>query len=94
MTNTIVNIALRAFQLFCSFCVLGLSVGLIKGQGLNTSAPISLKYAAFVGGLTLVGGLVGLASEWVSRLQGKIMLLLDAIIMVVNLAGGVVSPAT
>ncbi|KAF2691648.1 hypothetical protein K458DRAFT_285832, partial [Lentithecium fluviatile CBS 122367] len=83
------------FQLLFSVIVLGLSIGLLRGQGPGdegySSTPITIRFAVFVGAISLVTGFIGVAAEWVSALQGKIMLVIDGIITVINIAGGVVS---
>ena len=86
-----VNFVLRGFQTLFAAVILGLSVSLVKGQWEGTKPPITLQYAAFVGGITLVAAVVGLASEWVTALQGKIGFIIDGVMTVVNLAGEVVS---
>lgn len=88
--SPLLNFVTRGFQIIFAAVVLGLSVGMIKGQGPTFNSPISLRYTAFVGGATFLAGFVGLAAEWVSVLQGKISLLMDALITLLNIAGGVV----
>jgi hypothetical protein len=91
MPNAIVNFVLRGFNIIFASIVLGLSIGLMKGQWEGESSPVSLQFAAFVGAISLLGGFIGLAAEWVTILQGKIGLIIDGVITVMNIAGGVVS---
>lgn len=90
MTNAIITFALRGAQLLFSVVVLGLSVGLIKDHKIG-SLPIPLGYAAFVGGITLLGAFIGIASNWVELLQGIIGAGIDAFLTLLNIAGGIVS---
>ena len=90
MTSPIVNFAVRGFQILFAAVVLGLSVGMVKGQGPGSQSPISLRYTAFVGGVTFLTAIVGIAAEWVSVLQGMVGLIIDGIVMLLNIAGGVV----
>ncbi|KAF1974258.1 hypothetical protein BU23DRAFT_531733 [Bimuria novae-zelandiae CBS 107.79] len=87
--SPIVNFIVRGFQIVFAACVLGLSVGLIKGQRPGLDSPISLRYCAFVGGISFIAGFVGVAAEWVSVLQGKIGLIIDGVVTLINIAGAV-----
>ena len=92
--SPIVNFAIRAFQVVFAAVVLGLSVSLVRGQGPGLNSPISLRYCSFVGGLSFFAAIIGIAGEWVSALQGKTILLIDALVTLVNVAGGVVCALT
>ncbi|KAJ4286715.1 hypothetical protein N0V90_012967 [Kalmusia sp. IMI 367209] len=87
--SPIVNFALRGFQIVFASVVLGLSVGLIRGQAKGLNSPISLRYASFVGGVSLITAFVGIAAEWISVLQGMIGLAIDGVVTLINIAGGV-----
>ncbi|KAK3217433.1 hypothetical protein GRF29_1g3057418 [Pseudopithomyces chartarum] len=87
--SPLVNFVLRGFQLVFASVVLGLSVSLVRAQAEGSNSPISLRYASFVGGLTFIAAIIGIAAEWVSVLQGKVGLLIDGIVTLVNVAGGV-----
>lgn len=87
--SPVLNFAIRGFQIVFAAVVLGLSVGMIKGQGPFLSSPISLRYTAFVGGISFLTGFVGIAAEWVSVLQGMVGLIIDGLIILLNIAGGV-----
>ncbi|KAF9735401.1 hypothetical protein PMIN06_002613 [Paraphaeosphaeria minitans] len=89
MTSPILNFALRGFQILFAAVVLGLSVGMIKGQGPGLNSPISLRYTAFVGGVSFLTAIVGIASEWISILQGMVGLVIDGLVTLLNIAGGV-----
>jgi hypothetical protein len=91
MDNPIVNFALRGAQILFAVVVLGLSVDLIRGQKGDGSLPGTLGYAAFVGGVSLLGAFIGLASTWIDFLQGVIGATIDSFLIGINLAGGIVS---
>lgn len=91
MTSSIFNFVIRGFQILFASVVLGLSVGMVKGRGPGRDSPISLRYTAFVGGVTFLTAIIGIAAEWVSVLQGMVGLIIDGIIILLNIAGGVVS---
>jgi hypothetical protein len=92
-SDTTLGLAVRVLQVLFSATVLGLSISLVQGNILG-HPPLSLTFAAFVGGVSIVGALSGLATLWVQRLQGRIVLIVDAAIAAFNLAGGVVSTPT
>lgn len=71
--------------------MLGLSVTLIRGHHWG-STPASLGFAAFVGGISILASLIGLAGTWVSFLEGVVGLAIDGVVALINIAGGVVSP--
>lgn len=87
----IANFALRGFQFLFGIVVLGLSVTLIRGHHWG-STPASLGFAAFVGGISILASLIGLAGTWVSFLEGVVGLAIDGVVALINIAGGVVSP--
>jgi hypothetical protein len=89
MVSSIVNFALRGFQALFAIVVLGLSITLIRGHEWG-SLPASLGFGAFVGGISLVAALIGLAATWVEFLGGLIGLVIDGVIALINIAGGVV----
>jgi hypothetical protein len=88
--SPILNFAIRGFQILFAAVVLGLSVGMIRGQWEGLNSPISLRYTAFVGGVSFLGGVIGIATEWISVLQGMVGLIIDGLITLLNIAGGVV----
>lgn len=63
---------------------------MIKGQGPTLNSPISLRYTAFVGGVSFLTAIVGIAAEWISVLQGMVGLVIDGLVILLNIAGGVV----
>lgn len=90
MTMTpIVNFAIRGFQALFAIIILGLSVDLVRGQKYG-DLPATLGFAAFVGGVSIVAVVIGIASTWVEALQGIIGAGIDGVVAVINLAGGVV----
>ncbi|KAF2642985.1 hypothetical protein P280DRAFT_241617 [Massarina eburnea CBS 473.64] len=88
-TTPLINLTIRSTQLLFSIITLTLSASLVKGQHPHLNAPTILKYATFAGAATLLAALVGLATEWASVLQGKVMLVVDFMVAVVNILGGV-----
>ncbi|KAF2642984.1 hypothetical protein P280DRAFT_505236 [Massarina eburnea CBS 473.64] len=87
--STLVNFAVRAAQIAFAAVVTGLSISISQGHHWG-GLPFILGYVSFVGCVTLLGAFAGLAATWVELLQGTIGMLVDAIILVFNLAGGVV----
>ena len=90
MVSSLFNIVLRGVQALFGIVVLGLSVTLLRGHHWG-DAPASLGYGAFVGGLSILGALIGLAATWFDFLGGVIGLIVDAVVALVNIAGGIVS---
>lgn len=89
-TSPIITFAFRGTQALFAIIVCGLSTTLIKGHKFG-SLPSTLGFIAFVGGISLVAALLGIASHWVKVLQGKAGILVDVVIAGLNVAGGVVS---
>lgn len=85
----ITNLALRGFQLLFGIVVLGLSATLIAGHRWG-GLPATLGFAAFVGAVIIIGSIIGIASKWVSMLEGKIGMLIDAVVALIATAGGIV----
>jgi hypothetical protein len=93
--NPIINYAIRGAQLLFGIIVLGLSVDLIRGHEKRLQdLPATLGFAAFVGGISILGALVGVAANWVEILQSIIGAGIDGVIALINLIGGVVSTCT
>lgn len=88
-SNSAINFSIRGTQALFSMIVFGLACTLIKGHYLG-SLPSALSFTAFVGGLSFICALLGVASHWMSALQGHLGLLIDSAIAGVNLAGGLV----
>lgn len=88
MLSSLFNFVLRGAQALFGIVVLGLSVTLIRGHHWG-DLPASLGYGAFVGGLSFVAALIGLAATWFDFLGGIVGLVIDGIVALVNLAGGV-----
>jgi hypothetical protein len=92
--SPLVNFSIRGFQIIFAIVVLAVSISLVKGQAHYesiTRPPVLLRYAVFAGAITLFASIVGIASQWVKALEGKVILLIDITIGVVNLIGGIVS---
>jgi hypothetical protein len=89
MASPLINWVLRALQFLFGIVILGLSVTLIRGHHWG-ALPSSLGYAVFVGGVTIVASLVGVAATWVTVLEGIMGLAIDAVVAVLNVAGGIV----
>jgi hypothetical protein len=92
MSNAITHFAIRGAQIIFAAIVCGLSIDLARGHHWG-GLPVILGYVSFVGCVSLLAAFVGLASMWVELLQGTIGLIIDGVILVVNLAGGLVSRA-
>jgi hypothetical protein len=90
IANPILNFVVRGFQALFGIVVLGISVSLIRGHHWG-ALPASLGFAAFVGGVTILGAAIGVAGLFMSFLDGKIGLIIDAVVAIINAAGGIVS---
>ncbi|XP_014559198.1 hypothetical protein COCVIDRAFT_24469 [Bipolaris victoriae FI3] len=88
MVSSIFNATLRGVQALFGIIVLGLSVTLIRGHHWG-NLPAGLGYGAFVGGLSFVAAFIGLAATWFEFLGGMVGLVIDGVVALVNLAGGV-----
>lgn len=91
LTSPVVAFAIRGVQALFAIVVFGLSTTLIKGHKVG-SLPLTLGFVAFVGGVSFVAALLGIASHWIKVLQGKVGMVVDAVIVGLNLAGGIASP--
>jgi hypothetical protein len=89
MVSPILNFALRGAQALFAIVVLGLSVTLIRGHQWG-SLPSSLGFAAFVGGISFLAAIVGLAVTWFEFLGGVVGLAIDGVIALLNIACGIV----
>lgn len=85
----ITNFILRSFQALFAIVVIGLSVTLIRGHHWG-NLPVVLGFSAFVGGLSFLTAIVGLAAAWFSFLEGTVGLIIDGVVAVINIAGGIV----
>ncbi|PSN70296.1 hypothetical protein BS50DRAFT_585733 [Corynespora cassiicola Philippines] len=90
MASNTVDFGLRCAQALFAVVVIGLTATLIKGQVTNNSLPVVFGYAAFVGAASLVGAFVGIAGRFMDILQSIVGLGIDAFILLLNLAGGVI----
>ncbi|KAH7402762.1 marvel domain-containing protein [Pyrenochaeta sp. MPI-SDFR-AT-0127] len=88
MSNPIINFVVRGFQFLFAIIVLGLSVSLIRDHHWG-NLPATLGFAAFVGGVSIVGALLGIAASWVTFLEGTIGLIIDGLVAIINVAGGI-----
>jgi hypothetical protein len=87
--HPIVNFVLRGFQALFGIVVLGISVTLIRGIHWG-NIPISIGFAAFVGGFSVLMAVVSALLSWKDVLQGRIAAAIDAFVALLNLAGGIV----
>ncbi|KAG9235510.1 marvel domain-containing protein [Amylocarpus encephaloides] len=91
----IVTLAVRVLQVLFSIVVLALSVVLIKGWGPETGGhekptEEALKgYGAFCGGAGILIAVVGVVACFIEKLQGIVILALDAVASFFLLAGGI-----
>jgi hypothetical protein len=90
IANQLLNFVVRGFQALFGIVVLGISVSLIRGHHWG-SLPASLGFSAFVGGVTILGAAIGVAGLFFSFLDGMIGIIVDAVVAVINAAGGIVS---
>ncbi|KAF2823473.1 hypothetical protein CC86DRAFT_469264 [Ophiobolus disseminans] len=86
--SPLINWILRAFQALFGIVILGLAVTLIRGHHIG-SLPSSLGFAAFVGGVTIIAALIGIAAVWLEFLDGIVGLAVDSLVAVLNVAGGI-----
>ncbi|KAF2867891.1 marvel domain-containing protein [Massariosphaeria phaeospora] len=89
MPSPVVNFALRGAQALFSIVVIALSVTLIKGQVYKKDQPATFGFSVFVGAISLLGALLGIAAHWLDVLQSIIGVAIDVLILIINLAGGV-----
>jgi hypothetical protein len=80
----------RALQAIFSSATLGLVATLVADQFPNSTA--ALQYGLAAGVLSVLSAIVGLLSLWHPLLQGTPLLIIDAIALSSNLAGGLVRP--
>jgi hypothetical protein len=90
IANPILNFVVRGFQALFGIVVLGISVSLIRGHHWG-SLPASLGFSAFVGGVTILGAALGVAALFLTFLDGMVGLIIDALVALINAAGGIVS---
>lgn len=79
---------IRAIQAILAAATIGLAVVLIVDQ--STSSNAALNYGLAVGILTFLGAAAGVLALWIPILQGLILLSTDVVVLMVNIAGGVV----
>ena len=91
--STLANWVCRAFQLLFGIVILGLSVTLIRGHHWG-ALPATLGYAAFLGGVTIIAALVGVAAVWITFLEGIVGMAIDVLAALLNIAGGIVRPTS
>ncbi|KAL4905648.1 hypothetical protein BDW74DRAFT_178016 [Aspergillus multicolor] len=86
----LIRTILRALQAISAIIVLAISIDLARGQNTTLQpVPAATGYAAFCGGLRIVTAIVGIASLFVSSLQGVITLALDVLTAAAMVAGGI-----
>lgn len=90
VASPLINWILRAFQALFGLVTLGLAATLIRDHH-RGSLPSSLGFTAFVGGITILAALIGIAAVWLEFLDGIIGLAVDGLVAVLNIAGGIVS---
>ncbi|KAF2632600.1 hypothetical protein BU25DRAFT_357151 [Macroventuria anomochaeta] len=87
-TSPVLAFAIRGTQALFAIVVFGLSTTLIRGHHYG-SLPVTLGFVAFVGGLSFVAALLGIATHWMQALQGPAGVLMDGVIAGINIAGGI-----
>ncbi|KAF2823472.1 hypothetical protein CC86DRAFT_409383 [Ophiobolus disseminans] len=94
--NLITSSVLRGFQILLSIIVLGLSVTLFKNYNTQppipdlSKAPMILPLGAAIGSLSLIAAVFCLAIAWTNFLREYIEMLVDVVIVVVNVVGGMI----
>jgi hypothetical protein len=83
-------LASRAFQALFSLVVLSFSIVLLKGHKEGT-LPGSLCFAALVGLLSFIAALLSTAAYFRNFLNEQIANVIDGVILLLNLAGGIAS---
>lgn len=89
-TSPILTFAIRGTQALFAIVVFAISCSLIKGHHFG-SLPSILGFVAFVGGLSFIGALLGIAAHWMQVLQGQVGVLIDAVVAGINIGGSIVS---
>lgn len=68
---------------------------LIKGWAPSdfglSRAPALLPFSAGIGGVTLIGAAIGLVLGWTEFLRGYYQVIIDIVVLLSNVVGGVVS---
>jgi hypothetical protein len=90
LANPIFDVVLRGLQALFGIVVLGISVSLLRGNQWG-SIPATLGFTAFIGGLTFLMAIISGLAHWKGILQGMITVASDAVVALLNLAGGIVS---
>ncbi|KAL2803255.1 marvel domain-containing protein [Aspergillus granulosus] len=86
----LITAILRGFQAIFAIIVLGISVDLARGQHTSFQAlPTATGYAAFCGAFGTLVAFIGIASVFVSSLDGIITWALDGLSGVTMLASGI-----
>ena len=80
---------IRSLEGLLAALTFGLAALLIVDQA--PGADAALKYAVADGVITFLAALVGIVALWLPILQGLILILTDAVVLALNLAGGLVS---
>ncbi|KAI9702153.1 MAG: hypothetical protein M1820_006235 [Bogoriella megaspora] len=84
----IATLVTRFFQILFAVVVLGLSVTMVKWQGVG-DPPATSEYGAFSGGFALLVGLIGIATIFIEAIPGLISVAADALAAIFTLAAGI-----
>ena len=90
MAGSLPAFAIRGVQSIVAIIILGLSIDLIMGHKWG-ALPATLGFTIFVAAVVVLGALIGIASIWVEKIQGKIGMIVDGVVLILSLAGSVVS---
>ncbi|CEL03841.1 hypothetical protein ASPCAL04981 [Aspergillus calidoustus] len=86
----LISAILRGFQAIFAVIVLGISVDLARGQETALeSVPAATGYAAFCGAFGTLAAFIGVASLFVSSLEGIVTWALDGLSSLTMLAAGI-----
>lgn len=100
--TVLVSTVLCGFQMLFSIVVLGLSVTLTKDHynrpydsyvdiSKASGAPTILPLRAGIGAVTIVAVILNCAIEWTDFLRRYINMVVDVIVILINVVGGIVS---
>ncbi|KAF2856989.1 hypothetical protein T440DRAFT_503584 [Plenodomus tracheiphilus IPT5] len=78
----------RAFQILFSLVVLGITISLIQGHK-SGPIPSALAFAVIIGAVSLVGGILNLASSFLEFLHDQLTLIIDGVVLLSNATGGI-----
>jgi hypothetical protein len=94
--NLIIASVLRGFQILFALVIFGLSIMLVNDHNLHGGqpgwprVPIILPLAITIGALSLSAAVFSLVISWTNYLREYIEMLVDVVVVLANIVGGVV----